>query len=206
MNADLMKLMNCNLLSRGLEVVEVVPLVVSLLTLKASLVARLQILHKVIPRPLLLQILVTVARVPVIQNPQMLKLNHLMKSVPIVPRLDIRRKPVGLSILKKKNKNKKNINHTFCTNRVPHKDGVEFIMEGKLNKKHSSDILLDSGAGVSAINSKFCSEETKTGESMTVSSLKSEIAVGSYPVVQVPVETLTFKGLIEGVSVRDLKK
>ena len=105
----------------------------------------------------------------------------------------------------KKPKNKKNINHTFCTNRVPYKDGVEFIMEGKLNKKHSSDILLDSGAGVSAINSKFCSEETKTGESMTVSSLESEIAVGSYPVVQVPVETLTFKGLIEGVSVKDLK-
>ena len=105
----------------------------------------------------------------------------------------------------KKPKNKKIINHTFCTNRVPYKDFVEFIMEGKLNKKHSSDILLDSGAGGSAINSKFCSEETKTGESMTVSSLKSEIAGGSYPVVQVPVETLTFKGLIEGVSVKDLK-
>ena len=104
-------------------------------------------------------------------------------------------------------KNKKNINHAFCTNRVPYKDGVEFIMEGKLNKKHtgSSDILLDSGAGVSAINSKFCSKETKTGETMTVSSLKYETAVGSYPVVQVQVETLTFKGLIEDVSVKDLK-
>ena len=74
-------------------------------------------------------------------------------------------------------------------------------MKGKINKKNSTNILLDSGAGVSSINSK----ENETGETMTVSSLKYDIAVGSYPVVNVPVETLTFKGHIEGISVKKLK-
>ena len=99
----------------------------------------------------------------------------------------------------------KTINHTFPTKNPSHRVGVNFVMKGTLNNKPSDDILLDSGAGCAAIHSKFCPNSTKTGETMTVSSLKNDISIGSYPVVNLPVETLTVNGIIEGVSVDNLK-
>ena len=106
----------------------------------------------------------------------------------------------------KHNNATRNIAHTFATGEEQvFKDGVEFILQGTINNIHSTDILMDTGASIAAFDSKFCANGRKTGTSMSISSLSPDNSMGIYPVVQIPVKTVTVDGIVQGVSVPNLK-
>ena len=106
---------------------------------------------------------------------------------------------------KKPEPKNKNIHHSFVSSNKVYRDGVQFILSGKLNNKNSSNILFDTGAAITAFNSKYCHPDMITNETLTISTLKNDIAVGTYPVVLMQVQTPIFEGIVEGVSVDNLK-
>ena len=94
--------------------------------------------------------------------------------------------------------------HNIQTSSECYSKGVTFILSGSLNNMLADDILFDTGAGITAFHSRFCNG-SKTGEFRIISTMSENISIGTYPLVRIPVKTTTFDGLVEGITVDDLK-